>query len=425
MLDLPSSRQRSRSKYGHASSKIHANSALGESLRMSPVDNEQFRLEDYRLKVASLERHSDRMWTRFNYFITIEAGLVGLFFVVSGDDLRTLATWAALAESGISLVWWLVGARDRFLWKANRANVVWAAERLEVDGKELAVYGKGGVYKDGDYIPVGELDYFAAKMLSDARHRHVSIGALRVRLGGWAGSQDSSIGVTFIPMAVPLVATILWWYAFVILLALEEPSVFFVLGSVPILLAALRWSIPGRAERAGRPKEKTTGKPGFMQSRAAWIGRAVILLALVVLAGCVAIVISAAINPNGANRALASVLLTLTGVLVVLGIVALLFHLVSRRVALASAAAILAASLTVGLTVKPTLELGGPRGPRGYSAHNGRNGTNGTNGTNGANGHNGRNGHNGHNGAKGKEGKTGPRGPRGERGLPGPPPEGS
>jgi hypothetical protein len=129
---------------------------------MCAVENEQFRLEDYKLKLGYLNAQADRMWTRFNYFVTIQAGLVGLFAIASADQFKHRAPWAILAEVIVSLVWWMVGARDRFLWRAGRWNVEEAANALRVDGSDLASYKAAG--RDTGYIPVGELDPFADVM---------------------------------------------------------------------------------------------------------------------------------------------------------------------------------------------------------------------------------------------------------------------
>ena len=65
---------------------------------MPPVDIEQFRLEDYKLKLANLSAHSDRMWRRFNYFVTIEAGLVVLFAIAGLNKLGLTAAAVGLAH---------------------------------------------------------------------------------------------------------------------------------------------------------------------------------------------------------------------------------------------------------------------------------------------------------------------------------------
>jgi hypothetical protein len=49
---------------------------VGQGGRM---EIEDFLLEDYKLKVEYYAGHLSRMWTRFNFLLTIDAGLFGLF----------------------------------------------------------------------------------------------------------------------------------------------------------------------------------------------------------------------------------------------------------------------------------------------------------------------------------------------------------
>ncbi len=102
---------------------------------MSPIDIEQFRFEDYKLKLANLTAHSDRMWTRFNYFITIEAGLVGLF-VIAGLHRLGFLVWGTFAEFLVSLAWWVVGARDRFLGAPREETWSSAPKRCSSEGRQ-------------------------------------------------------------------------------------------------------------------------------------------------------------------------------------------------------------------------------------------------------------------------------------------------
>jgi hypothetical protein len=352
---------------------------------MCAVEIDDFRLEDYKLKLTSLDKHSDRMWARFNYFVTIEAGLVGFLFIANDAPSLRRAIWATLAESIVSLIWWLVGARDRFLWKAYRENVALAARQLKIGGRALATYDQGG-----DYIPAGELRPFTEKMLKDAHGSHGTT-ALRVRLGGWIGSQDSGIGVTMIPMFVPAMATVAWWYAFLVLLGSVISPAYLALAAVIPLLGLLRWLIPRREEKADHDDEDDSRRGTGMR-----IGRGAGLCVCLLLGVGIATAVSAVINPHGSSRVLVSVLLALLGVLLICATVAAVFRLASTSwLALASTAAILAGSVTIGVTVKPTLEFGGPPGKPG---RDGRDGTN------------------GRSGPRGEKGWRGPRGLRGERG---------
>jgi hypothetical protein len=198
---------------------------------MSPVDAEQFRLEDYKLKLAYLDAHSNRMWTRFNYFVTIEAALVGFFTIAASDQFQQRAPWAALIESILSLSWWAVGARDRFLWRAGRRNVEHAAEKLRVSGHRLVIYKDSP--SDG-YVPVGELDPFGAQMRDEAYDRYGEKD-IRARLGAWAGTRNTRLGVTVIPMLIPAIATPLWWLLFLGLLAGAHGAIYLLIGLAPLV----------------------------------------------------------------------------------------------------------------------------------------------------------------------------------------------
>lgn len=44
------------------------------------VGRDDFLQKDYELKARYLTDHFSRMWVRFNFFLTIESGLVGLSF---------------------------------------------------------------------------------------------------------------------------------------------------------------------------------------------------------------------------------------------------------------------------------------------------------------------------------------------------------
>jgi hypothetical protein len=202
---------------------------------MCPIGEDDFRLEDYKLKLANLDAHSSRMWTRFNYFVTIEAGLAGAFAITNGQTLDQRITWVALVEVFISIVWWLVAARDRFLWRVFRRNVVQAAEHLIVAGQIQPLYTRR--YLTG-YVPVGELDPYAADLHRDAVH-NPGPGAFWMRLGSLFGKKDTNFGVTVIPMMVPLALTLLWWTGFAVFLYFYEHAPAWVSVAVSAVLFAV------------------------------------------------------------------------------------------------------------------------------------------------------------------------------------------
>jgi hypothetical protein len=104
---------------------------MEESKTASTADQKQrtdFLLKDYEIKVRYLSDHFQRMWTRFNFFVVIEAALIALigrdFTAGSGE----LAWVIALTGGILSLVWYMFGAQDRWLVTDYRAQVAKAAK---------------------------------------------------------------------------------------------------------------------------------------------------------------------------------------------------------------------------------------------------------------------------------------------------------
>jgi hypothetical protein len=151
------------------------------------VSVEAFRLEDYKLHVQALTNQYARLWTRFNFFITIHSALlvtlVGLF-----KDERL--TWPALpiALLGVlmSALWYVAGAQDRYLVLFYRAMITHAARRVADD--------------------------------HDWAHPGLAVGtALDIVGGGIEGGplqwRMETISVTKLPALVPLIVGALWTVA--------------------------------------------------------------------------------------------------------------------------------------------------------------------------------------------------------------------
>ena len=84
-----------------------------------------FALKDYELKVAYLSSHFQRMWTRFNYFVVLQAALIG-GKTIFGD--RELSVWGVMFGITLSLVWYVMGAEDRYLVQLYRHQIEEAAQ---------------------------------------------------------------------------------------------------------------------------------------------------------------------------------------------------------------------------------------------------------------------------------------------------------
>jgi hypothetical protein len=86
-----------------------------------------FALRDYELKVAYLTNHFTRMWTRFNYFVVIEAALIGGKTVFGTGEIGRIGLAFGL---GLSVVWYVMGAEDRYLVQAYRGQAKAAGKLL-------------------------------------------------------------------------------------------------------------------------------------------------------------------------------------------------------------------------------------------------------------------------------------------------------
>ena len=88
------------------------------------MDSDAFLKDDYQLKVRYLTDHMQRMWTRFNFFVTLQSGLVaGLIFTRDGGSFTSSALYFLIAEAVLACVWWIFGAQDRHLVAVYRNQI--------------------------------------------------------------------------------------------------------------------------------------------------------------------------------------------------------------------------------------------------------------------------------------------------------------
>lgn len=84
------------------------------------MSNEQFDLiDDYKLKVQYLKDHFTRLWTRFNYFLTLQSALFGAA-ILSPDKYRW---WIPLFGAFLCVLWYIFGAQDRYLVDLYRKQI--------------------------------------------------------------------------------------------------------------------------------------------------------------------------------------------------------------------------------------------------------------------------------------------------------------
>ena len=108
------------------------------------MTQEEFLLKDYELKITYLTDHFQRIWTRFNFFVTIETALIGGNFLLQAEDgFDPRLVYAGIV---LSIFWYLMGAEDRYLMRLYRYQA-------EKGGEAIA---------DGDALvrTISALDYF-------------------------------------------------------------------------------------------------------------------------------------------------------------------------------------------------------------------------------------------------------------------------
>jgi hypothetical protein len=84
------------------------------------MNAEDFLLRDYELKVQYLTNHLSRMWTRFNFFLTINSAL---FAFSVQEDAAAFVSLFVVAGILLSILWYIFGATDNYLVEVYRKQV--------------------------------------------------------------------------------------------------------------------------------------------------------------------------------------------------------------------------------------------------------------------------------------------------------------
>jgi hypothetical protein len=148
---------------------------------------------DYEIKVRYYSDHMQRVWTRFNFFITLQSGLLaGLVFSRDRAAFTPSAVYFLIAEAALSLIWYVFGAQDRYLIADYRRHIKDALAQLRVNGVELP----------DDYPYAGKVE------------EEVNNGLLAKRCGFHRRSvvegRWKPISITRLPAVVPLVLFVFW-----------------------------------------------------------------------------------------------------------------------------------------------------------------------------------------------------------------------
>ena len=90
-----------------------------------------FYKEDYKLRIEYLNQHFSRMWTRFNFFLTIESALFGILFrPPNGAEFKDHALLVIPIALLLCICWYAFGAQDRYLVELYRKQIEYVKEEL-------------------------------------------------------------------------------------------------------------------------------------------------------------------------------------------------------------------------------------------------------------------------------------------------------
>ncbi|HEY1164232.1 MAG TPA: hypothetical protein VGE90_03675 [Chitinophaga sp.] len=116
------------------------------------MDELSFLDKDYERKINFLTQQFSRMWTRFNYFVTIESSLIGGKFLF---DPHNHSQGFAVLGIALSFVWYVFGANDKYLVEVYRTAVKEAGRKI------TSLMPLGGSYPEGSgYHYVGDVHPF-------------------------------------------------------------------------------------------------------------------------------------------------------------------------------------------------------------------------------------------------------------------------
>lgn len=160
------------------------------------MNREDFLLRDYELKVRYLTDYFQRMWTRFNFFVTIESALIGGKFIFGGGN----PSWpVAVLRTVLSFIWYVFGAEDRFLVKICRKQVEDAGQKIAI-----MLWPEDPPHPSYDHVgQIGE----TARELQQRDAREPLLNRLIEHLSGW---RFELVRTTKLAALFPLFVFLVW-----------------------------------------------------------------------------------------------------------------------------------------------------------------------------------------------------------------------
>ena len=158
-------------------------------------------LEDYKLKLDYVRGQYDRLWQRFNFFLTVELALFGFLGYLT-FDAKVIEATILPGSIGlvISILWYIVGAQDRRLVEVYRKRANDAAVRIAA-------------------APGSRLDFAEDHAAAD-----IPSGWRAVRSWYWSWLSMTRLPATFgLLLTVIWVLVLVWWRPLAKGLSLSPP----------------------------------------------------------------------------------------------------------------------------------------------------------------------------------------------------------
>jgi hypothetical protein len=100
-----------------------------------------FLFEDYKIKLDYVTKQYERLWRRFDFFLTVELALFGFLGYITFNARMPEATiFPALLGLAVSVLWYIAGAQDRWLVEVYRDRAKEAAVRFSQEPEGLPNY---------------------------------------------------------------------------------------------------------------------------------------------------------------------------------------------------------------------------------------------------------------------------------------------
>jgi hypothetical protein len=95
------------------------------------TDKIDFLTDVYKLRIQFFSEHTSRMWTRFNFLLTAEIGLLGFFLSAWAEPLWQSKVWLfSIIGLFLSAVWYLLGVQDRYYFEGYRKQIQYLEDQF-------------------------------------------------------------------------------------------------------------------------------------------------------------------------------------------------------------------------------------------------------------------------------------------------------